>query len=377
MENSNLFTQNSYWQIKFIECLFVSIAVWNFYNSMVLFPLTIMLPGVTGTILIFRLFNILLLVLSIAFAVFFPVYWHRKEVKKEINSLTLHSWFTGIIRYWLVLEICNYGFAKILGTQFGHMYFRDNVLAKNLSGYDLTWFYFSHSYGLSIIVACVQIGGSIMLLFRRTVFIGALILLPVMTLIVLIDIFYNVYWDATMNVILFTLGLVYLLFLFKKEIKTLLSQTMHVFPKAPLGSFKYFLRVAAVIYAFIFIYYFTTTRSPEYFPGKWNIDLLVRNSDTVKPSAWVTDSTAWKNIYLELYPRITISSNPYVINTRQSQSGTYKYDSTLHQLNLILWKQGDKEDTLAFYVAKIDEAHMSWTSMFQKDSIFLQLTRVE
>ncbi len=118
-----------------------------------------------------------------------------------------------------------------MGIQFGHMYFRDNALAKNLSGYDLTWFYFGHSYILSIIVALIQIGGSILILFRRTVFLGAAILLPVMTLIVLIDVFYKIYWDATMNAILFTLGLLYILSLFKKEIKDLLIQTITVFPK--------------------------------------------------------------------------------------------------------------------------------------------------
>jgi hypothetical protein len=378
MENHGSFTNNYSSQLtKFIECLFVSVAIWNFYNSMILYPLTIMFPGVTGVILILRVLNIPLIVLGIAFAFIYPIYWHRREIKKEINSLVRHSWFRGIIRYWLAIEICNYGFAKILGTQFGHMYFRDNTLAKDLSGYDLTWFYFGHSYMLSIIVALTQIGGSIMLLFRRTVFTGALILLPVMTLIVLIDIFYNVYWDATMNAVLFTLGLLYLLFLFKKEIKTLFSQAINIFPKTPLGSIKYFLRFAAVVYAFIFIYYFTTTRSPAYFPGKWNVELLARNGDTINSSAWITDSTQWKNVYFETYPRVTITSNPYVIDAKHSRSGTYNYDSTKQKIRLMLWQQDNKKDTFDFYVVKIDKSHMNWTSVSQKDNVFLKLIRVE
>ncbi len=66
---------------------------------MVLYPLTIMLPGVTGMILIFRLFNILLTIAGFTFAIFYPIYWHRKESKTTAYSSVRHAWFRGIIRY--------------------------------------------------------------------------------------------------------------------------------------------------------------------------------------------------------------------------------------------------------------------------------------
>lgn len=49
----------------------------------------------------------------------------------------------------------------------------------------------------------------------------------------------------------------------------------------------------------------------------------------------------------------------------------------LHKLKMMLWQQGGKKDTVDFYVSKIDKSHMDWKSISKKDSIYLQLTRLE
>lgn len=156
MNNSKIRTP---FYIKFIECLFAAIAVINIYNSLVLFPLTT-LPGQSKNIWLFNL-NSLLVVAGFLFVICYPIYWHRKESKNEIDTSLQHAWFRGMLRYWLSISICSYGFGKILGNQFAHSYFRDNSLVKNLSGYDLTWNYFGHSYSFAVIIAILQIGGSL------------------------------------------------------------------------------------------------------------------------------------------------------------------------------------------------------------------------
>ncbi len=105
------------------------------------------------------------------------------------------------------------------------------------------------------------------------------------------------------------------------------------------------MRFLAVAYAFVFIYYFTATKSPKYFPGKWSVALLIRNRDTVHANAWIKDSTAWKDVYFELFPRVTLNPNPYVIDATRAQSGSYEYDSTSHKIELVLWLNNNKRDT--------------------------------
>jgi hypothetical protein len=85
-----------------------------------------------------------------------------------------------------------YGFAKINGSQFTII---DSELAKPLgevSGFWLTWHYFGYSPIYGNLIAAVQIGGGILLVFPRTSLLGALVLLPVAANIVLLDIFYGI-----------------------------------------------------------------------------------------------------------------------------------------------------------------------------------------
>ena len=83
--------------------------------------------------------------------------------------------------------LLSYGFAKVMGAQFTVL---DSQLAKpmgDVSGFWLTWYYFGYSAFYSALVAWTQILGAVLLCFKRTALVGALILFPVMVNIVGID----------------------------------------------------------------------------------------------------------------------------------------------------------------------------------------------
>jgi len=363
----------SSWFIKFLDCLFVSIALFDAYDSMVAFLLVSLFPQMT--ILFFGWISSVLKIVGLLFAIGYPIYWQRKEISGTINSGLRHAWFRGVLRYWLALEICNYGFAKILGTQFGHVYSRSDSLVGSLSGLDLTWNYFEHSYALSVIIALIQIGGSILLLFRRTTLVGAAILLPVMVNIVMIDIFYGIPSGALMNAILFTLGLSYLLLLRWKDISAVFLKLPSGITLIRSGYAQNLLRLFIVSYAFLFIYHFSSLKSPKNLTGKWQVEQMIRNGDTLKANAWLTDSGAWKNIYLEENGRMTISSNPYVVEAKSSQRGRYQYNGSIHKMELILSKDRGDRDTINADVSTYDSKHMLWKILYNKNKLFLKLYR--
>ena len=92
------------------------------------------------------------------------------------------------VRYYAAFTLLLYGFAKVMGAQFTVL---DSQLAKPLgdvSGFWLTWYYFGYSPIYSSLVAWAQIVGALMLCFRRTTLIGALLLMPVLVNILGIDI---------------------------------------------------------------------------------------------------------------------------------------------------------------------------------------------
>ncbi|HVU84952.1 MAG TPA: hypothetical protein VHC50_08930, partial [Puia sp.] len=275
--------------IKILDCLFAGIAVVDFYNSLVLYP-AMFVPALSKYLFIFRSVNALVTFVTIAFVIIFPILWHRRERKGGLDAGVRHAWLLGIIRYWLAVEIFNYAFAKILGTQFAPSYFKGESTWNSLSGLDLTWNYFSYSYTMSVIIGVIQIVGSALLLFRRTILPGVILLLPVMVNIVLIDVFYSIPYGALANAILFTLGLSYLLLLQWQAVKTFFVQSAPRLPVIRLRGLKNLLRLALAAYAFAFIYYVSTTRAPEMLTGKWKVDQLVRNGDTARVNDWLTDS---------------------------------------------------------------------------------------
>lgn len=363
------------WYVKFLDCLFVSIAIIDFYNSLVLFP-ALFIPSLSSYLHVFNTFNLLLTVACLLFVIFGPIVWHRWESKGKANSGILHAWFTGVIRYWLAVEIFNYGFAKILGTQFDPNYFRSDSVWNSLSGLDLTWNYFSYSYAMAVIIAGIQIGGSALLLFRRTAVLGVILLLPVMVNIALIDIFYSIPAGALVNAILFTLGLSYLLLLQWSALKEFFIRTRPTLPAIRLGGTKNLLRLVLAVYAFGFIYYVTTTKAPPELTGKWRVDQLVRNGDTAKANDWLEDSLSWKNIYLEDYGRATFSPNPYVVESKRAIAANYTYMEPKQTIRFVLHPRASATDTLYAAVTMPATGRMQWKMVQDKDTVSLMLSKV-
>jgi hypothetical protein len=367
----------SSWFMKFVESLFTALAIIN-----VTYTIFEILPSKTLQKLGDNFFSFLLIsqgLISILFAVVFSIYWQRKEIKNAINSGRLHAWFRGILRYWLALEISTYGFAKILKTQFGVAHYRDDMPVGQLNGFNLTWNYFAHSYALAVIIALCQIGGSILLLFRRTTLLGVFILLPVMVNIVLINFFFDISPGAFMNSVMFTLGLLYLLLLQRSALITAFFRSAgSELPVVRLGVFRNLFRFLAVALAFGLIFYFTTlnTRSP--LAGKWTVEHLIRNGDTVKKNAWLTDTTAWTTLYVEEFGSLVFCANPYVYDDDRSKWTRFKYDSAKHSLQLIFRKKApQKNDTVLAAVSHYDGKKMQLRGVMGKDTLLFLLTKTE
>lgn len=108
--------------------------------------------------------------------------------KRHLGKRTAFAAIYIALRYYAAFTLFTYGFAKIMGAQFTVL---DSQLARpmgEVSGFWLTWYYFGYSPVYSTIIALTQIGGAILLCFRRTALLGAFVLLPVMVNIVCVDV---------------------------------------------------------------------------------------------------------------------------------------------------------------------------------------------
>ncbi|HXB96311.1 MAG TPA: hypothetical protein VNU70_14165 [Puia sp.] len=351
------------WFTKFAECFFAGVlAVNGLFMLLFLLRLPIfgmMLPGQ--------------LLLGIAAGFGFSFSWHRRERKRRISSVKLHAWLQGILRYWLAFEISTYGFGKIFKTQFSESYLRDDSVVGQLNGFELTWNYFAHSYALAVIIACLQIGGSILLLFRRTTLLGVVILLPVLFNIFLIDLYYHIPAGAFLNAILFTLGLLYLLFLRWPVLIRVFWAPVGDSPVLLPGFLRNLFRLLVIGLPFGLLFLAVRMRPVSPMAGKWIVDRLVRNRDTVKTTAWLSDPKAWTTLYIEERSTLAFCPNPYIYDPKRSEVTQYTYDSVRHEMRLVL--VANRNDSARFRVSHYDGHNMQWDGIIDSDTVSLEMSR--
>ncbi|HEX2253435.1 MAG TPA: hypothetical protein VHQ65_09225 [Thermoanaerobaculia bacterium] len=124
-----------------------------------------------------------------------------------------------LLRYAIGFVLIFYGFAKVMGSQFTIL---DSELDKpmgEVSGFWLTWYYFGYSAVYGNLIALGQIGGGLLLTFRRTALLGAAILFGIVSNIVLINFFFGIPSGATGVALLLWLGLLAILVTYRDRLR--------------------------------------------------------------------------------------------------------------------------------------------------------------
>lgn len=124
-----------------------------------------------------------------------------------INWKKIHYFTYTFCRYFLATMIISYAFAKIFETQFISQPSVYDKPIGNLSGFELTWFYYGYSYWYGLIIASTQIISSLLLFFRQTTRIGIIIFLTFMINILLMNFAYDIDGAKGMAVVLTIMAL--------------------------------------------------------------------------------------------------------------------------------------------------------------------------
>ena len=116
----------------------------------------------------------------------------------KLKKINLHSeqakqWIVTYMKYVLAISMIIYGLAKVYEMQFPQPGL--NRLGQSFgdsSPMGLLWTFMGHSRGYSIFTGMAEITGGVLLLFRRTQILGALISLGVMINVVALNFFFDV-----------------------------------------------------------------------------------------------------------------------------------------------------------------------------------------
>lgn len=98
--------------------------------------------------------------------------------------------YLDVLRYLSAFLLFTYGLTKLVGRQFHVPAELASRPVGSLSGYQLAWFYYGYSHTYEVILGVVEVAGGALLSFRKSALLGAALMLPVMTNIVMINVFY-------------------------------------------------------------------------------------------------------------------------------------------------------------------------------------------
>ena len=195
--------------------------------------------------------------ISLLASLIYPFIWQLRERSGKADPEKLYGFLYACIRYCVAFNIASFGWKKIFGLQFNVPPSISAIPMNQQSGEWLTWYYYGYSHAFGVIVAVMQIGGSCLLLFRRTLLLASMVLLPVMLNIALINIFYNMNAGALLQSVVITLALVFLLLKERKKLVVFFLQTASSLPSMHIKNIplKTVLRLSAIVLSLLFTIY--------------------------------------------------------------------------------------------------------------------------
>lgn len=117
---------------------------------------------------------------------------HYRQDKLSEIKLSKEKYFDFailVLRWYLAYYMFDYGWDKMTGDQFGHRSVEIlNTPLKDVDKFNLAWHLFSLDNTFGIVIGITQIIGAVLIVINRTVLVGALMLLPILGQIFLIDV---------------------------------------------------------------------------------------------------------------------------------------------------------------------------------------------
>lgn len=124
-------------------------------------------------------------------ALFLAIVWSIIDKQRHIYA-KLKYILQIILRFFLAYIITQYGAAKIFDIQFSPSIGNMITTVADMRPMSVAWTFFGYSYSYEFFIGCSQILAAILLLFRRTSTLGAILMVTIMSNIVFVNFAFNV-----------------------------------------------------------------------------------------------------------------------------------------------------------------------------------------
>lgn len=137
---------------------------------------------------------------------------------KELSKAQLWDYFILIARIWLAIILLQYGYSKLIDGQFGVTKATMNLPLKDAGLFNLAWYLAGHEPFKSF-VGISQMIVAVLLIYNRTVILGAFIAIPIWINILIFDMtFMGLYTPFTIRLPFYLLLTFLILWHYKQKV---------------------------------------------------------------------------------------------------------------------------------------------------------------
>ena len=340
-------------------------------------PITIFTNGSGDTT-----YDYVLVLTMILLSILICIGWSILDRNRK-NYNTAYYWLCVLIRYYLAVIMLSYGFSKVFHLQMPYPYLSRLVQPYgDSSPMGLAWTYVGQSKAFSAFVGWSEVICGLLLFFRKTTLVGALLTLIVMGNVVVVNLCYDIpvkLFSSVLEIMALYLAAPYLKKMYQAFIQ---HKPIHinnyyqpVFTKRWQAIGIKVLKVLIITDALFSgvkgsidqgkQYGDNAPKPPLY--GIYNTVLVVRNNDTIPPLT--TDTSRWKQIIVQSnnYARIKLMNDTL-------RNYNFKVDTALRKA--IVFANWDTLNKINFnYITDAD--YLTFTGKFKNDSLFIKLKRFD
>ncbi|MFI5006508.1 MAG: hypothetical protein ACHQKZ_03680 [Solirubrobacterales bacterium] len=300
---------------------------------------------------------------------------------RSSHDATLHDWLRVAVRYFLAAAMFNYGVVKLFNTQFLPLE-PDRLILRygDSSPAALLWAFMGYSNAYTTFAGAGEVVGALLLFFRRTTTLGALLLSAQLVNIVMMNFCYDV------GAKLFSMHLLLMaLFLLAPELPRLANVLVLNRPTVPVvlrrpppARWMVLARLVAKTAFVGMVVVFMTGGALSLLMKKWmanpplyglyEVETFTLGDKTLPPL--VTDASRWRWFIVGRYNQLTVEAM-----NGQRQVFFVRHDPQTRTLNVFDPRDSTPIGLLSYVQNKSD--HLSMSGFIGSDPLAMQLRRVD
>ena len=326
-----------------------------------------------------RVFDYVRLGFNLFFTLPIVLIWSLLDRQRKSYNKLLY-WFQVIIRITLILAMLLYGLGKVFKGQFAdHSLEQLLQTVGDMSPMGLAWTFMGHSLYYNIFIGFAEILGAILLIFRKTVTLGSIIIMGVMSNVLMMNLTYDIPVKlVSAHIMLMALVLLSAngkrVFDFFFENKTI--EKVKYYTPLKNKKLRKIILIGKQFIAFLVIFIVVLQvlirfgikeqlREKSEFYGIWETQLFIKNNDTLPPL--LTNTYRWRYLIVDQKKKATIKKMTDSLDKYQ-----FEVNSDLKE---VIFRRVNDSILHRFSYTFITPQHLELFGSMDGDSLFILFNR--